>query len=45
MENGPIHTVIEAYNLHHALVLRLDGAWLCILTQFSLFMNGEGRAV
>jgi len=42
--NGLVHTVIDAYNLHHALVLRPDDIWLCILTQFNLFMNGQGRA-
>jgi len=41
--NGLVHTIIDAYNLHHALVLRPDDIWLCILTQFSLFVNGEGR--
>ena len=42
--NGLVHTIVEAYNRHHALVLRPDDIWLCILTQFSLFVNGEGRA-
>jgi hypothetical protein len=42
--NGFVHTVIDAYNGHHALVLRPDDVWLCILTQFSLFVNGPGRA-
>jgi len=44
MRNGLVHTIIEAYNLHHSLVLRPDDIWLCILTQFNLFVNGEGRA-
>jgi hypothetical protein len=42
--NGLVHTVVDAYNRHHALVLRPDDIWLCILTQFNLFVNGEGRA-
>ena len=42
--NGLVHTIVEAYNHHHALVLRPDDIWLSILTQFSLFVNGEGRA-
>src|SRR5882757_10835255 len=42
--NGLVHTIVEAYNQHHALVLRPDDIWLCILTQFNLFVNGEGRA-
>jgi len=43
-KNGLVHTIVEAYNHHHALVLRPDDIWLCILTQFNLFVNGEGRA-
>ena len=42
--NGLVHTIVNAYNQHHALVLRPDDIWLCILTQFNLFVNGEGRA-
>jgi len=42
--NGLVHTVVDTYNRHHALVLRPDDIWLCILTQFNLFVNGEGRA-
>ena len=42
--NGLVQTIIAAYNQHHALVLRPDDIWLCILTQFNLFVNGEGRA-
>jgi hypothetical protein len=43
-QHGLVRTVIDAYNRHHALVLRPDDIWLCILTQFSLFVNGPGRA-
>jgi len=43
-KNGLVRTLTEAYNKHHALVLRPDDIWLCILTQFNLFVNGEGRA-
>ncbi len=42
--NGLVHTIVDAYNLHHALVLRPDDIWLSILTQFNLFVNGQGRA-
>lgn len=42
--NGLVHTITTAYNQHHALVLRPDDIWLCILTQFNLFVNGEGKA-
>jgi hypothetical protein len=41
--NGFVATVIEAYSNHQALVIRPDDVWICILTQFSLFLNG-GRA-
>jgi hypothetical protein len=43
-KNGFVHTVIDAYNHHHALVLRPDDVWICILTQFNFFLNGPGRA-
>ena len=43
-QNGLVHTIVDAYNQHHALALRPDDIWLCILTQFNLFVNGEGRA-
>ena len=43
-KNGLVDTIVDAYNRHHGLVLRPDDIWLCILTQFSLFVNGEGRA-
>ena len=42
--NGLVQTILTAYNQHHALVLRPDDIWLCILTQFNHFVNGEGRA-
>ncbi|KZV67644.1 hypothetical protein PENSPDRAFT_611203 [Peniophora sp. CONT] len=41
---GLVTTVINAYNRHYALVLRPDDVWLAILTQFSFFVNGPGRA-
>jgi hypothetical protein len=43
-KNGFVHTVMDAYNHHHALVIRPDDVWICILTQFNLFLNGPGRA-
>jgi hypothetical protein len=42
--NGLVDTVVDAYNHHHALVLRPDDVWLCILSQFNFFLNGQGRA-
>ncbi|KZW01200.1 hypothetical protein EXIGLDRAFT_760960 [Exidia glandulosa HHB12029] len=42
--NGLIHTVVRAYNQHHALVLRPDDIWLAILVQFSFFVNEPGNS-
>ena len=38
-QNGLINTVLDAYNRHHALVLRPDDVWLAIIVQFSFFVN------
>ena len=43
--NGFVHTVIEAYNRHRALIVRPDDVWLAILTQFSFFVNGNAEAL
>jgi hypothetical protein len=43
-KHGFVDTVLQAYNRHHALVVRPDDVWISILTQFSLFINGQGRA-
>jgi hypothetical protein len=40
-KHGLVHTVLEAYNQHHALVLRPDDIWIAVINQFSLFVNGE----
>ncbi|KAJ6450378.1 hypothetical protein C8R45DRAFT_916894 [Mycena sanguinolenta] len=37
--NGFVNTVIQAYNHHHALVIRPDDVWLAILCQFNFFVN------
>ncbi|KZP14680.1 hypothetical protein FIBSPDRAFT_1048666 [Athelia psychrophila] len=37
--NGFVNTVVKAYNGHRALIIRPDDVWLCILTQFSFFVN------
>jgi hypothetical protein len=42
--NGFVDTVVAAYCKHHALIIRPDDVWICIMTQFSLFVNGEDRA-
>lgn len=43
-KNGLVNTILNAYDRHHALVLQPNDIWLCILMQFNLFVNGEGRA-
>lgn len=40
-KNGLVHTVIEAYNQHHNLVIRPDDVWLAILTQLSVYVNAN----
>ncbi|KAJ7302795.1 hypothetical protein DFH08DRAFT_904692 [Mycena albidolilacea] len=41
--NGFVHTVIAAYNKHHALVIRPDDVWLAILCQFNFFVNANAE--
>ncbi|KAJ7443106.1 hypothetical protein FB451DRAFT_95138 [Mycena latifolia] len=41
--NGFVHTVITAYNEHHALVIRPDDVWLAILCQFNFFVNANAE--
>ncbi|KAH7910176.1 hypothetical protein BJ138DRAFT_1153517 [Hygrophoropsis aurantiaca] len=41
--HGFVHTVLEAYNRHRALVIRPDDVWLSILVQFSFFVNGNAE--
>lgn len=41
--NGFVHTVLECYNKHRALVLRPDDVWLAIMTQFYCFVNGRAE--
>ncbi|EGO21327.1 hypothetical protein SERLADRAFT_476365 [Serpula lacrymans var. lacrymans S7.9] len=42
-KNGFVHTVMEAYNRHRALIIRPDDVWLAILIQFSLYVNGNAE--
>lgn len=37
--NGFVHGCIQAYNEHRNLVIRPDDLWLCILSQFSMYVN------
>ena len=41
--NGFTQTIINAYNHHHALIIRPDDLWLAILVQFSFFVNGNAE--
>ncbi|KAF8310914.1 hypothetical protein F5887DRAFT_1051423 [Amanita rubescens] len=41
--NGFVHTIIEAYNEHRALIIRPDDVWLAILVQFNFFVNGNAE--
>ncbi|KAJ7604156.1 hypothetical protein FB45DRAFT_1044189 [Roridomyces roridus] len=41
--NGFVHTVVEAYNHHRALVIRPDDVWLAILSQFNFFVNANAE--
>ena len=42
-ENGFFHSVIQAYNQHHNLVLRPDDVWLAILAQFNIYVNAHSE--
>ena len=43
--NGFVHTVLEVYNRHRALVIRPDDVWIAILTQFCFLVNGNAEAL
>ncbi|THU79761.1 hypothetical protein K435DRAFT_875089 [Dendrothele bispora CBS 962.96] len=43
--NGLVNTIVAAYNQHHALSLRPDDVWICILTQFNFFVNANAEAL
>ncbi|KAF9072083.1 hypothetical protein BDP27DRAFT_1361330 [Rhodocollybia butyracea] len=43
--NGLVDTIIKAYGGHHALVLRPDDVWLCILTQFSFYVDANAESL
>ncbi|THU90809.1 hypothetical protein K435DRAFT_968487 [Dendrothele bispora CBS 962.96] len=43
--NGFVNTIVDAYNRHHALSLRPDDVWICILTQFNFFVNANTEAL
>ncbi|KAJ6582356.1 hypothetical protein B0H19DRAFT_1061773 [Mycena capillaripes] len=42
-EHMAFDTVISAYNKHHALVIRPDDVWICILTQFNYFVTANAE--
>ncbi|KAH7106164.1 hypothetical protein BKA62DRAFT_633175 [Auriculariales sp. MPI-PUGE-AT-0066] len=41
--NGLVDTILDAWNHHHALIIRPDDIWLAIVTQFSFFVNGNAE--
>ncbi|KAF9525538.1 hypothetical protein CPB83DRAFT_796286 [Crepidotus variabilis] len=41
--NGFVHTVVNAYNQHHHLVLRPDDVWMTILSQFNFYVNAHSE--
>jgi stage V sporulation protein SpoVS len=42
-KKGVVNTVIKAYNINRAFVIRPDDVWVCILIQLSMLVNGEDR--
>jgi hypothetical protein len=40
---GLVSTVTNAYNQHHALVIRPDDVWIAILVQFNLYVNAHAE--
>ncbi len=43
--HGFIYSVKEAYNNHHALIIRPEDVWLAILTQFSIYVGKNAEAL
>ncbi|KAJ7488013.1 hypothetical protein FB451DRAFT_1025761 [Mycena latifolia] len=42
-QNGFVTTVIDAYRMGHALVIRPDDVWLAILSQFNFYINARAE--
>ncbi|KAI0386201.1 hypothetical protein F5Y04DRAFT_117529 [Hypomontagnella monticulosa] len=42
-KNGFVHACVDAYNEHHALVIRPEDVWFAILTQFNAYINGHSE--
>ncbi|ORY69676.1 uncharacterized protein BCR38DRAFT_419774 [Pseudomassariella vexata] len=40
-KNGFVNACMDAYNLHHCLVLRPEDVWFAILTQLSVYVNAH----
>ena len=38
-----MHTIVEAYNKHRHLRLRVDDIWTAILIQFNFFVHGRSK--
>ncbi|THU79762.1 hypothetical protein K435DRAFT_823835 [Dendrothele bispora CBS 962.96] len=45
LSNGLVITIVDAYSQHHALSLRPDDVWICILTQFNFFVNANAETL
>jgi hypothetical protein len=41
--NGFVHSVTEAYDYHHHLIIRPDDIWIAITTQFSAYVNANAE--
>ncbi|KAI9675291.1 MAG: hypothetical protein M1817_001194 [Caeruleum heppii] len=41
--NGFVNAVLDAYNAHHALIIRPDDVWITILSQFNLYVNANAE--
>mmetsp|Transcript_26706 Transcript_26706/g.48982 ORF Transcript_26706/g.48982 Transcript_26706/m.48982 type:complete len:390 (+) Transcript_26706:58-1227(+) len=42
---GLVSTIVDAYNMHHELVLRPDDIWQAIMTQFGFYVNANGESL
>ncbi|CDO68663.1 hypothetical protein BN946_scf184790.g12 [Trametes cinnabarina] len=41
--NGFVRTVLDAYAMHHHLILRPDDVWIAILTQLCFYVNAHAE--
>jgi hypothetical protein len=45
LRNGLVHTVLAAYNKHHALIIGPDDIWKCIFDQLDSYLKTKGHTV